>query len=193
MIKFYTNRELAQKFHINLARWKRWSREFLPPDPLGGLQSGYARQYNPNEAFILYLAGHLVGEMKFSIADVRRILSTVHPWLAEHGFLFDFSGGVNSAKENSQFTALFSAYQLIVIPGKQCIDNEAAVICMAREVEAPVERPDCKGRRQCYVEWPIGPGANEFRLEDITSYRVLNISVLRRNFLNALKKVPELQ
>ncbi len=190
MIKFYTNRELAQKFHINLARWKRWSREFLPPDPLGGLQTGYARQYNPNEAFILYLAGHLVGEMKFSITEVRRILSTVHPWLAEHGFLFDFSGGVNSANKDPQSTALFSAYQLIVIPGKQCIGKEASVICLARGVEIAGDRPDSKGRRQCYVELPVGTGANEFRLEDITSYRVLNISVLRRNFLNALKEVP---
>ena len=53
MIKFYTNKELSRTFSINLAKWKRWSREFLPPDPLGGLQSGYARQYNLDEAFML--------------------------------------------------------------------------------------------------------------------------------------------
>jgi hypothetical protein len=45
MIHYYTNREISQKLEINLARWKRWSRSFLPPDPLGGMQSGYARQY----------------------------------------------------------------------------------------------------------------------------------------------------
>ena len=33
-MKYYTNRELSRLFDINLATWKRWSREFLPPDPL---------------------------------------------------------------------------------------------------------------------------------------------------------------
>ena len=46
MIRFYLNRELSDRLGIRLSRWKRWSREFLPPDPLGGLQSGFARQYS---------------------------------------------------------------------------------------------------------------------------------------------------
>ena len=52
MIKFYTNRELSEKLSIGLSKWKRWSREFLPPDPLGGLQSGYARQYTQDPEFL---------------------------------------------------------------------------------------------------------------------------------------------
>ena len=67
MIKFFTNRELSDKLGIKLAKWKRWSREFLPPDPLGGMQSGYARQYNPDQAFTVFLGGHLVADLKFSI------------------------------------------------------------------------------------------------------------------------------
>ena len=66
MVTFYQNRELSQKLGVKLAKWKRWSREFLPPDPLGGLQSGYARQYNLNDAFSVYLGGYLVSELKFS-------------------------------------------------------------------------------------------------------------------------------
>jgi len=95
MIKFFTNKELAFKLNINLARWKRWSREFLPPDPLGGLQSGYARQYNPDEAFTVILGGHLVGELKFTIPDARQIIHDLNNWLVEHEFYFNYSGGAN--------------------------------------------------------------------------------------------------
>ncbi|NNK85983.1 MAG: MerR family transcriptional regulator, partial [Desulfobacterales bacterium] len=86
MIKFYTNRELSQKLKINLARWKRWSREFLPPDPLGGIQSGYARQYSMDTAFTVYLGGYLVGELKYTIAEAKKILEELKSWLKEKDF-----------------------------------------------------------------------------------------------------------
>ncbi len=184
MIRFYTNRELAQKFHINLARWKRWSREFLPPDPLGGLQSGYARQYNPNEAFILYLGGYLVGKMKFSIPEARQVIKTVHPWLQQHGFLLDFEGTV---KKDPRDNAIFRAWQLVIVARHRESGTRAALTCLARGVEAAVGHQDFNGRRQCYVEFSIGPEKDECDLEDVASYRVLNISMLHRKFLDALK------
>ncbi len=85
-MKYYTNRELARFFNINLAKWKRWSREFLPPDPLGGLQSGYARQYHQDDAFTVYLGGHLVADLRYSIPDAKRILSDLSLWLAQIGY-----------------------------------------------------------------------------------------------------------
>ena len=87
MIKFYTNRELAQKFGLNLAKWKRWSREFLPPDPLGGLQSGFARQYTLKDAFRVYLAGFLVSELKYSIPAAKEIIDELTNWLESEEFL----------------------------------------------------------------------------------------------------------
>ncbi len=184
MIKFYTNKQLAERFHINLSRWKRWSREFLPPDPLGGLQSGYARQYNPNEAFILYLAGHLVSGMKFSISEARQILSTLEPWLRQHGFLFNFS---STAQKDPQDGALFSAWQLVIVVRHQAAGTHEWLTCLARGMERSAGRQNFKGRRQCYVEFPIGAGKDEFQLEKVESFRVLNISVLHQKFLNALK------
>ena len=86
MIKLYTNRELSEKLGINLAKWKRWSREFLPPDPLGGMQSGYARQYYFNDAFHVMLGGHLVGDLHSSVYEARRILEDLKDWLREKGF-----------------------------------------------------------------------------------------------------------
>jgi hypothetical protein len=84
VLNFYTNRELSRRLNINLAKWKRWSREFLPPDPLGGMQSGYARQYNPNEAFTVYLGGHLVADLKFSIPEARQILNDLADWIEQN-------------------------------------------------------------------------------------------------------------
>jgi hypothetical protein len=70
-----------------LAKWKRWSREFLPPDPLGGLQSGFARQYSLKEVFIVALGGFLVGELKFTVQEARTILNDLSPWLKQAGYL----------------------------------------------------------------------------------------------------------
>jgi len=93
MIRYYTNRELAQKLEINLARWKRWSRSFLPPDPLGGMQSGYARQYLFKDLFKVFLGGYLLAHLKLSVTDSRKVLDNLAPWMGNNGFLDgDFSG-----------------------------------------------------------------------------------------------------
>jgi hypothetical protein len=89
MIKFYTNRDLSGRLNINLAKWKRWSREFLPPDPLGGMQSGYARQYNFNDAFKVFLGGHLVAELRFTIPESKQILEDLRKWFLDKGFYQD--------------------------------------------------------------------------------------------------------
>ena len=69
MIRFFTNRQVAARLDIKLSRWKRWSREFLPPDPLGGLQSGLARQYTIDEAFTVYLGGYMVANIHLAGQD----------------------------------------------------------------------------------------------------------------------------
>ena len=84
MIKFYVNRELSQKLGIGLSKWKRWSREFLPPDPLGGLQSGYARQYTLDQAFMVFLGGHLVADLHFSIPESKQIIEALSPWIKKN-------------------------------------------------------------------------------------------------------------
>ena len=87
MIHYYTNREISQKLEINLARWKRWSRSFLPPDPLGGMQSGFARQYTFKDLFKVYLGGHLLSHLKLSMPESRQVLSDLSPWMKKSGFL----------------------------------------------------------------------------------------------------------
>jgi hypothetical protein len=87
MIHYYTNREISKVLEINLAKWKRWSRSFLPPDPLGGLQSGYARQYTFNDLFKVFLGGYFLQHLKMSVAESQQILDDLSPWLKKEGFL----------------------------------------------------------------------------------------------------------
>lgn len=82
---YFNSRYLSEKLNVNLAKWKRWSREFLPPDPLGGLQSGYARQFNHREAFKIYLGGILVSMLRFSIPETRKILQHLDQTLEKQG------------------------------------------------------------------------------------------------------------
>lgn len=81
MLKFYLARELSSRLDIPLSRWKRWSREFLPPDPLGGLQSGFARQFSLRDAFTVYLAGYLVSGLGYSVPEARQVLQDLDGWL----------------------------------------------------------------------------------------------------------------
>lgn len=87
MIHYYTNREISEKLSINPARWKRWSRVFLPPDPLGGMQSGYARQYLYGDLFTVFLGGHLLSHHKLTVPEARQVISDLTPWMKKAGFL----------------------------------------------------------------------------------------------------------
>jgi hypothetical protein len=84
MIRYFSSRELSGLLHIPLNRWKRWTREFLPPDPLGGLQSGYARQLSVREAFTVYLGGFLVSAHGFSMPQARLVLQDLSAWIKKH-------------------------------------------------------------------------------------------------------------
>ena len=92
MVKLFTNKELAVCLGINPARWKRWSREFLPPDPLAGRQSGYARQYYLNDAFTVFLGGHLVSSLRLAVPEARCVLDDLKAWMKENGYRFDPGG-----------------------------------------------------------------------------------------------------
>jgi hypothetical protein len=82
---YYQSKELSIKLGINLAKWKRWSRDFLPPDPLGGLQSGVARQFNLKDAFKVYFGGYLVGKLKFTIPEAVKISTDLSTWMKKNG------------------------------------------------------------------------------------------------------------
>ena len=75
------SKEMARRWGINLARLKRWSREFLPPDPKAGQRMGLAREYTLAEGYDLFFCGSLVSELGFSIPEARTILNDLRSFL----------------------------------------------------------------------------------------------------------------
>jgi hypothetical protein len=182
MIKFFTNKELSQNFSLNLAKWKRWSREFLPPDPLGGLQSGYARQYNLDEAFTVFLGGYLVGTMKFTIPEAKKILRDLHQWLVDYDFYFDFSGSANPKNKSDHPV---QNYQIAIISTNNPEGNLAGFRYRAKAILSSGSI-DFHGRpmqQERYIASWVGAPDNASAQLNPASHRVLNISVLRRTFL----------
>jgi hypothetical protein len=185
MIKFYTNQELSNAFDINLARWKRWSREFLPPDPLGGLQSGYARQYNADQAFTVYLGGFLVGDLRFTIPEARTILRDLGDWLAEHRFYFNYTRDEQPAGENSHE---IEYYQIVIIRVAGAQDADPGFSYVARGVisDGLRQTSGIPVRQKRFVESTMNDESKAAPIKTAASYRVLNISVLHNRFLTSL-------
>lgn len=185
-VKFYTNRELSNKFRVNLAKWKRWSREFLPPDPLGGLQSGYARQYNPDDAFTVFLGGHLVANLKFTIPEARLIINDLYDWLVSHGFYFYYTG---SAPVVDTITNSVKHYQICIFSLKNIDGFNSAFYYVIRGMlkEEFLEKRESRERQERFIEVELNPGKEEFRPPDAESYHVLNINGLRNRFLRSLQ------
>ncbi|UCD79369.1 MAG: hypothetical protein JSW26_28895 [Desulfobacterales bacterium] len=188
MIKFFTNKELSQAFAINLAKWKRWSREFLPPDPLGGLQSGYARQYNLNEAFTVFFAGHLVGNLRYTIPESRQILHDLQQWLVDHDFYFDFSENSNPAPES---VPPVQNYRIAIINRKASSGRIYGFSYRIRAIFSvePLGVGNAQVRQERFQETVIDPTADMPGHLVAESCCILNISALRRNFLNCLQNI----
>jgi hypothetical protein len=188
MLKFFTNKELSQIFSINLAKWKRWSREFLPPDPLGGLQSGYARQYNLDEAFTVFLGGHLVGNLKFTIPESKHILQDLYQWLVDQQFYFDFSG---HAKPTNEAVHRVQNYQIAIV-STDIPDNTDSGLRYHIKATIYADAVTIHGvqmQREHFMEAWINARKNASEQPQAESYRVLNISVLRQIFLNYFKNI----
>ena len=186
MIKFFTNKELSKAFAINLAKWKRWSREFLAPDPLGGLQSGYARQYNLNEVFTVFLAGHLVGELKYTIPETRQILNDLHQWLVDHDFYSNFSENCIASHESAPPV---QDYQIAIVNRKA---SDGLITGFSYRIKAILsyELIDLGNEKICqerFLETWIDPPADVPAQHVAESYCVLNMNALRRNFLSCLQ------
>lgn len=187
MIKFYTNQELSQNLGINLSRWKRWSREFLPPDPLGGLQSGYARQYTADQAFTVYLGGYLVGDLKFSIPEARLILLDLHNWLIEQQFYSDYT---RSDHSTTDLDRNIDYYHIAVCRSADADSESSGFFYITKGIIADeVEHANgIRIRQERFVESAILTGKKAASIKRAAGYRVLNISVLRKRFISALNR-----
>ena len=184
MIKFFTNRELSDRLGVKLAKWKRWSREFLPPDPLGGMQSGYARQYNPDQAFTVFLGGHLVADLKFTIPEANQIIRDLNKWLSEKGFFFDLRGHSMSDKG---MDALIKKY-IIFIRREKGLDKRFKFIYTIRGVisNEPVQHKGFEMMKKLYVETSVNQGPEKPSEMDMSVVNTLYIKGILSNFVDAV-------
>ena len=165
MLKFFTNRELADKLNINLAKWKRWSREFLPPDPLGGMQSGYTRQYNIDDAFKVYLGGHLVSDIKFTIPETKTILNDLNGWMSSVGIYKN--------------------------PGKEILDNLRPTIPVKRYIIFIHSRPTPSGSSVDYfysIRGIIDEGTEQHQPDLIRHERYVEVSIPHQKQKSAISE-----
>jgi hypothetical protein len=187
MIRYYSNRDLARRLGVNLARWKRWSREFLPPDPLGGLQSGYARQYHPDEGFRLFLAGTLVGEQKLTIPEARRALSDLEAWMAHAGMGFrPYAGPEDRPGEGSPSGVADAEVLILPVPGGAF--SYRIRWYMSRRTEPLAPEGHCLVRERCLESW-LPEGAEAPRPFP-GGGRLLPMSSLLRRFADAMDLPP---
>jgi len=181
VIKFYNNRELSGKFGVNLARWKRWAREFLPPDPLAGQQAGYARQYYVDDAFTVFLGGHLVAELGFSIPEARIILADTSEWMKARGFHFDPRGNSSPKKGIDIHVKSYVIYIQAPADQSPTIVARGTIGTLAYEYEGfPVTK-------EIYVDQPIGRENGAGSCPGMAgTNRILRISYLLDQFKKAL-------
>lgn len=184
MLKFYSNRELSEKLGINLAKWKRWSRELLPPDPLGGLQSGYARQYNPADAFTVCLGGHLISDLKYTIPESKQILTDLHNWLVQGGFFFD---PVHS-DSNPEIQKMVRSYQVLIQQNTEAINSHSGFRYQIRGIIAtqPAEYKSFSVNQEFWIETVLPEGESFPPPHLWDRVKLLNISAVQTRFLTAL-------
>ena len=116
MVRYFTSRMISEKLNINLAKWKRWSRAFLPPDPLGGKQSGYARHYSITDALTVYLGGLLVGNLNLSVPESRSLLPHFLEWMKANRLMPD---------QNHQFREVSDDPEMEEHPVRLIIQSDA--------------------------------------------------------------------
>jgi hypothetical protein len=185
MYELFTNRELAARLDINLAKWKRWSREFLPPDPLGGLQSGYARQYNFNDAFMVFLGGYLVSALKFPIPEARRILGELNQWLLEHGFYREFGETARPSPE-ADLQAKEFHIEIYTFESSANSDSPFRYRISGILADKPAEYRGYAIRQRFYTSVSIPDKSLLPDAELSAAMRCLNISTLQRRFSEAV-------
>ena len=181
MIKFYSNRELSQKLEINLARFKRWSREFLPPDPLGGMQSGYARQYSIDNAFTVYLGGHLVGELKYTISEAKKILEDLKKWLKENDLYINTKNG---GKTGNDAKDLVKEYIIFILRENDLKNSSGSFSYRIRGIisNIPANYNEYRVREERYIEEYVPIDKRNKISNKIESEKMLKITKIHRYF-----------
>jgi len=172
-------RQISSFLGTKLSTWKRWSREFLPPDPKARMRSGQTRLFSPNQAFEVYLGAHLVSFLKFSIPEAREIIRGLRQWLRTNG-IFPETPDPNPE-------ALRRRQQLQVV----IHEKESGTFCCESKHTVSVKPTTGRGTNvieEVYEqEWIAGATVEDMLRIGFVCFRVLEIGKVRDSFDRALR------
>jgi len=163
-----------------LATWKRWSREFLPPDRKAGMRSGQTRLFSPSQVFEVYLGAHLVSFLRYSIPEARQIIGGLRTWLRKNGI---YPGAPDVDPEAAR-----RMKQLQVIIHQK---DDGTFCCESKHI---VSVKPIVGRKTTVVEevyeqeWLPGATVDDMLRIRFINFRVLEIGKVRDSFDRALEK-----
>jgi hypothetical protein len=176
---FLDARRISSFLEVKLSTWKRWSREFLPPDPKARMRSGQTRLFSPNQAFEVYLGAHLVSFLKFSIPEARHIIGGLRQWLRTNGIFPEASDANPEALRRRQ--------QLQVV----IHEKENGTFCCESKHTVSVKPTMGRGTNvieEVYEqEWIAGATVEDMLRIGFVCFRVLEIGKVRDSFDRALR------
>lgn len=162
---YLTARDLSQRFNVPLDTIKRWSREFLPPDPTAGRRAGRARLFDLDEALILKLARYFIRNEGYSISDSRQILNDLKPWFLATG-LFPSRIGPNGLKN------MF--YELYI----QKKNHEDFFRYDTKKIMTKNEFEEEGGKKKFVETYILEPISGQEPLHGLENTKIIRISIL---------------
>ena len=171
-------RQISSSLGVKLSTWKRWSREFLPPDPRARMRSGQTRFFSLNQTFEVYLGAHLVSSLKFSIPEAREIIGGLRQWLRKNN--------IYPEAPDANAEALRRRQQLQVIihekeDGTYCCESKHTV-----SVKPTMGRGTNVIEEVYEQEWIGGARVDDMLRIGFVYFRVLEIGKVRDSFDRAL-------
>jgi len=185
-----TNTIMAEKLDIPLTKIRRWTKEFLPPDPMATRRSGYTRNFSDNDGFMVYVSGYLVSNLDFSFASARDIMKELSSWIYKIGLLPD----IPSSAKKSGIDRKIQDYEVSFFPLEKNVGWSYYIIGVAKETLSELKdamgRDYYKGRRD-YVAYQISESATYDYKSSRRIEKKLPISELLYNFLVRIKADQE--
>ena len=75
-----TNKILSVRLDIPINKIRRWTKEFLQPDPEVTLKSGHARKFSSNDGFYIYLGGYMVSKFGLTFSTMSPSFIVLPPY-----------------------------------------------------------------------------------------------------------------
>ena len=181
-----TNTILAKKLDIPLSKIRRWTKEFLPPDPLATRRSGYTRKFSENDGFMVYVSGYLVSNLDFSFASTRDIMKELSSWIYKIGLLPD----IPSSAKKLGVDRKIQDYEVNFFPLEKNVGWSYYIIGIVKETLS--ESKDAMGReyfkgQRDYVAYQISESTTYDYKSSRRIDKKLPISELLYNFLDRIK------